>query len=242
MLDEMVLKLARIMKHIMPSNNDMQIDSNIDTATSNWLSQAYNTNNNNNNNNSTSLDSPRTKRRSLLNIQDVITESVDQSSSSNSVVSSIISKDLLDSWDLDVLEYEDKDLSEIMIYMFNSLGLLVHFQVPMIIFRQFLNEISIKYIKNTYHNYNHGCDVCHTVYRLTTLSHLNEIFNELEVFSLLIGALAHDVGHPGLNNLYLVKAKHPLALSHNDKSPLENMHCVVLYEVVYLHYLYYLLH
>ena len=175
------------------------------------------------------------KRLSLqtsVPIDYVALSTIDSQSSDNNNIKSIISKELLDSWDLDVLEYSDKDLSEIMIYMFNSLGLLVHFQVPMIIFRQFLNEISIKYIKNTYHNYNHGCDVCHTVYRLTTLSHLNEVFNELEVFSLLVGALAHDVGHPGLNNVYLVKAKHPLAITYNDKSPLENMHCVVLYEVL----------
>jgi hypothetical protein len=29
-----------------------------------------------------------------------------------------------------------------------------------------------------------------------------------------------------------VKAKHELALQHNDRSPLENMHCVMLYEVL----------
>ena len=45
MLDQMVLKLARIMKHIMPENNNIQIDANVDTATSAWLNTAYNTNN-----------------------------------------------------------------------------------------------------------------------------------------------------------------------------------------------------
>ena len=52
------------------------------------------------------------------------------------------------------------------------------------------------------------------------------------VFALLVGAIAHDVGHPGLNNVYLVKSKHPLALVHNDISPLENMHCATVYEVL----------
>jgi cAMP-specific phosphodiesterase 4 len=61
---------------------------------------------------------------------------------------------------------------------------------------------------------------------------LNDVFTNMELFSVLVGALAHDVGHPGVNNVYLVKSKHELALSHNDKSPLENMHCVVLYEIL----------
>jgi len=69
------------------------------------------------------------------------------------------------------------------------------------------------------------------VYRLLMLSRLDAVFNPLEIFSTLVGALAHDVGHPGLNNLFLVKSKHPLALTYNDRSPLENMHASVLYEV-----------
>lgn len=40
------------------------------------------------------------------------------------------------------------------------------------------------------------------------------------------------MGHPGVNNAYLVSVKHELAFLHNDKSPLENMHCTVLYEVL----------
>jgi hypothetical protein len=52
------------------------------------------------------------------------------------------------------------------------------------------------------------------------------------MLSLLTAAFAHDVGHLGVNNVYLVKAKHKLAIRHNDKSPLENMHCAVLYEIL----------
>lgn len=131
-----------------------------------------------------------------------------------------------------MLEYSDTDLSDIITFMFNNLNLFNEFQIPRQVFRQFLNDISGRYIKNTYHNYNHGCDVCHTTYRLIMIPQLNQVFTALEVFSLLVGALAHDVGHPGINNLFLVKSKHELALQHNDRSPLENMHCVVLYEIL----------
>jgi len=220
MLEKMVQKLSRIIKHVIPNGNDIAADANLDASTSNWLSQSYS------NKAVASVKEPDRLRISLpaigeyegvLPIEDI---------------TPVISKELLDSWDFDVLEHSDDDLSEIMIFLFNSLGLLVSFQVPMATMRQFLSEISKRYIKNTYHNYNHGCDVCHTVYRLLMLSRLNELFNPLEIFSTLIGALAHDVGHPGLNNLFLVKSKHPLALTYNDKSPLENMHASVLYEVV----------
>jgi hypothetical protein len=143
-----------------------------------------------------------------------------------------ITKETLNSFDFDVLEYSHADLSDIMTFMFQHLNLLNEFNVPKQVFRSFLNDISGRYINNTYHNYNHGCDVCHTTYRLIMIPQLNVVFTPLEVYALLVGALAHDVGHPGLNNLFLVKSKHALALQHNDRSPLENMHCVVLYEVL----------
>ena len=49
---------------------------------------------------------------------------------------------------------------------------------------------------------------------------------------MLVAAIAHDVGHLGVNNAFLVKTRHDLAMIHNDKSPLENMHCSQLYEML----------
>lgn len=54
----------------------------------------------------------------------------------------------------------------------------------------------------------------------------------LEVFAILVAALGHDVGHLAVNNAFLVKTQHELALRYNDASPLENMHCSLLYEII----------
>lgn len=37
-------------------------------------------------------------------------------------------------------------------------------------------------------------------------------------------AAVHDYEHGGLNNDFLIKTAHPLALLYNDASPLENHH------------------
>jgi hypothetical protein len=49
-----------------------------------------------------------------------------------------------------------------------------------------------------------------------------------ELLALIIAAAAHDVGHPGVTNSFLVQSDHALALQYNDKSVLENLHAAVV--------------
>lgn len=118
-------------------------------------------------------------------------------------------------------------------YIFSVLNVCEEFKCPEGVIRSFLFEVASRYInENTYHNFKHGCDVGHTVYRILMTSQLNLVFSHLEVFAMLVAAIGHDVGHPGVNNVYIIKSKHELALRHNDKSPLENMHCTVVYDIL----------
>lgn len=139
--------------------------------------------------------------------------------------------ELLNSWDFNVFNYTHNEMCEILEFVFVQLNLLDEFNISKTTMRRFLQEISCRYLDNPYHNFKHGADVCHTVFRLVMMPQLNLILTHLEFFAELVGGLAHDVGHIGLNNDFLVKSEHPLALQHNDRSPLENMHCIILYEV-----------
>jgi hypothetical protein len=52
-----------------------------------------------------------------------------------------------------------------------------------------------------------------------------ELLQPFDALTLLISAIGHDVGHPGVNNAFLVALNAPLAQLYNDRSVLESFHC-----------------
>ncbi|KFY83451.1 hypothetical protein V498_08065 [Pseudogymnoascus sp. VKM F-4517 (FW-2822)] len=96
-----------------------------------------------------------------------------------------------------------------------------------------------------YHNFRHVVDVLQAVFLLLVRigalppfppgasietepkSKLVKLLRPFEALTLLIAAIGHDIGHPGVNNMFLVKSKAPLASLYNDKSVLESYHAAV---------------
>eukprot|EP00927_Polykrikos_kofoidii_P087099 TRINITY_DN9953_c1_g2_i1.p1 TRINITY_DN9953_c1_g2~~TRINITY_DN9953_c1_g2_i1.p1 ORF type:complete len:715 (-),score=115.04 TRINITY_DN9953_c1_g2_i1:53-1945(-) len=83
-----------------------------------------------------------------------------------------------------------------------------------------------------YHNWYHAVDVTHCVFRLLNLCATERFLSSNERFALVVSAVCHDIGHPGFNNPFLVETSQELAMRYNDHSPLENMHCAKMFEIV----------
>merc|ERR1712130_60990 len=52
------------------------------------------------------------------------------------------------------------------------------------------------------------------------------------VLVLLFSAMIHDYNHVGYTNQYLIETSHPLAITYNDQSVLENMHVAEAFKVL----------
>ncbi|KAK1990120.1 3'5'-cyclic nucleotide phosphodiesterase [Colletotrichum falcatum] len=103
-----------------------------------------------------------------------------------------------------------------------------------------------------YHNFRHVIDVLqatfHFLVRIGTLapyplgplaeadttqkSPMASILHPFEGLTLLITAIGHDVGHPGVNNGFLVTLNAPLAQLYNDRSVLESFHCAAYSQIL----------
>ncbi|KAK6585740.1 hypothetical protein PZA11_002467 [Diplocarpon coronariae] len=105
-----------------------------------------------------------------------------------------------------------------------------------------------------YHNFRHVVDVLqacfHFLVRLGRLppypasshalapppSPIAALIRPFDALALLITAIGHDVGHPGVNNAFLVTLNAPLAQLYNDRSVLESFHCAAYSQILRRHW------
>ena len=103
-----------------------------------------------------------------------------------------------------------------------------------------------------YHNFRHVVDVLQAVFyfllqvgilppypanseapnKSKPVSPIAALLKPFDALTLLISAIGHDVGHPGVNNAFLVALKAPLAQLYNDNSVLEAFHCAAYSQIL----------
>ncbi|KAI0200417.1 hypothetical protein F4808DRAFT_450836 [Astrocystis sublimbata] len=65
---------------------------------------------------------------------------------------------------------------------------------------------------------------------------ITSLIKPFEALALLVSAIGHDVGHPGVNNGFLVVLNAPLAQLYNDRSVLESFHCAAYSQILRRHW------
>ncbi|KAG2185044.1 hypothetical protein INT43_000957 [Umbelopsis isabellina] len=123
----------------------------------------------------------------------------------------------------------------------------------------FIQDICNSYHKtNPYHNFKHAVDVLQSSYyflckigalepmannfvrpaagrRRNATWRIDQLLRPKDIFALLIASIGHDVGHPGVNNMFMINTSNPLALLYNDRSVLESFHSMALFQIISKH-------
>ena len=99
----------------------------------------------------------------------------------------------------------------------------------------FLVTVSNTYKQDVlYHNCLHGTDVTQSCYIFFAHSNAEKIANTnvLDLLSIFIASLGHDIGHPGLTNTFQINDSTDMAITYNDISVLENFHASTLFKII----------
>lgn len=96
----------------------------------------------------------------------------------------------------------------------------------------FLRLVEADYPDNPYHNSIHAADVTQTTFALLRMGGDKYSSSPVDLYSIIVAAACHDMGHPGRNNSYQIHAKSDLAVIYNDASVLENMSAARAYRLL----------
>ena len=148
--------------------------------------------------------------------------------------------ELITSFDFDIFELKKQvgynNVLPLMGYiMLKTMGLVNNKIISTKKLESFLRTVSDNYkITTLYHNSIHGADITQSLFVFFLNSNLEEVCETtiLDLLGLLISALGHDLGHPGLNNGYHINATTELGITYNDKSCLENFHSAYLFKIL----------
>ncbi|KAI8074667.1 hypothetical protein BC940DRAFT_288803 [Gongronella butleri] len=162
-------------------------------------------------------------------------------------------KDKLASWDFSPFDYQQDELIHCVYLIFETALAapeLAHISLSQDQWYDFIIDLASAYHDdNPYHNFAHAVDVLQCMfYFLTQLgcfpwtttksrraARTRPLLSAKQVFSILLSAIGHDAGHPGVNNLFLINSRTPLAVMYNDRSVLESLHSMTLFQLIKKH-------
>jgi len=129
--------------------------------------------------------------------------------------------------DFAAFNYEKAELRELMLHIFSDFIGLFHLDIKKL--QRFIFAVSENYQNNPFHNYFHATSVTQMVFAIGEKADKYERFlTPLDRLSLLLSSYGHDLNHPGVTNALMVNSRHPLAITYNDASVLENHHAATL--------------
>mmetsp|Transcript_43901 Transcript_43901/g.92374 ORF Transcript_43901/g.92374 Transcript_43901/m.92374 type:complete len:463 (+) Transcript_43901:129-1517(+) len=147
-------------------------------------------------------------------------------------------------WSFDVLQFEDSVLIDVFVQMLEYYDLMEKFQLDRQIMELYCGEVMARHHKDCYyqridiekdgveeecqpeilceyHNWYHAISCAHVSFLFLTLGGADEYLSPLEQFCIIMGALIHDLDHPGTNNDFEVKRSTSLAKQYDNDAVLE---------------------
>ncbi|KAA6420588.1 MAG: hypothetical protein FRX49_09381 [Trebouxia sp. A1-2] len=140
-------------------------------------------------------------------------------------------QDASTNWQFDIFALADATpgytLSLLTFHVMKQSGLVQEYSLDESKLQAFLRQIERGYDPSIpYHNSIHVASVVQITHMLLTRGGVmkSNAMTRSQQLATYISAVVHDFQHGGVNNDFLIKTFHPLAMLYNDISPLENHH------------------
>ncbi|XP_052746544.1 uncharacterized protein LOC112042884 isoform X2 [Bicyclus anynana] len=111
------------------------------------------------------------------------------------------------------------------LHLFHAYGLISYFNLDTVKLWKLFSTMEAGYHNtNPYHNSVHAADVTQAMHCFLQQAKIMRHLEPLEIMACLIGAMGHDMEHPGVSQHFLIATDNYLAQFYENKSVLENHH------------------
>lgn len=129
---------------------------------------------------------------------------------------------------------DSKSLQFLTFKLFSLYNLIIPYQISLKKLVDFSSTIQKGYfVENPYHNTAHIVDTMQAMHYLYFTANIRKYLKKGDILASFISNLIHDYEHPGYNNQFIVRTKHPLAIRYNDQSVLENHHLAASFTLLF---------
>jgi len=127
--------------------------------------------------------------------------------------------------EFNVWDYDEETLCQLILVMFQTVPDLIEtLGIDVECLQRFILAACNGYNNVFYHNIQHGFSVMQFAYYIIHHSDITEMLPPLEIFSMLVAGLTHDIDHPGHTNGFECENEGSIALKYNYQAVLENHH------------------
>ena len=124
----------------------------------------------------------------------------------------------------DALSKSDEDQLAHLVRMLENMKVPATLRKPVEDVIPFVCEVKAKMPNNPYHNSRHVTDVTQCMYTLLLATKVAHRLEPIELAAAFVGAICHDLDHPGLSNTWQNNEQTELARKYDGESPLEHHH------------------
>ncbi|KAI8602438.1 hypothetical protein EDD21DRAFT_303751 [Dissophora ornata] len=141
-------------------------------------------------------------------------------------------------FDFNVWDYSVPEIYGYILGMFEVLDLVDCLGINSGELLDFIIDVDQGYQATFYHSFYHAADVTVVLYHMLEGMCASQYLSKPDMAALLLAGLCHDIGHPGLNNLFQINAKTELVKQHGEASVLEKYSCSLAMDLVTKHSLF----
>lgn len=131
--------------------------------------------------------------------------------------------------------YTRRELVDLSVLIFKNFGLVTALQTTDETLHNLISELARRYNKGPYHHFTHAFYLLHLSQWICLKIGWEKYFKPLDIASMFIAALAHDVNHPSTNNAYQNRINSKAAQVYSGKSVLENHHVSIFFQLLKSH-------